>query len=160
MKKNVLIILGAAVTALLAGCSTTPVALAPVGPNPAGVQTASTQGQLEVFSALSGRREGNNPTWYQHTDYSVYNYQGKKLEHVWNTTGYYEQTPRTIALPVGKYIVEARANNVLQARVPVLIKPGEITRVHLDGHWQPPSDTPQTEVVRAPGGYPVGWHAE
>src|ERR1700722_9160637 len=116
MKRNVLIILGAVVTALLAGCSTTtPVVLAPVGPNPARVPTASAQGQLEVFSALSGRREGNNPTWYQHTDYSVYNSQGKKLEQVWNSTGHYDQTPRVIALPAAKYIIEARANNILEA---------------------------------------------
>jgi hypothetical protein len=57
----------------------------------------------------------------------------------------------------GKYIVRARAKGILRVEVPVLIKSVEITRVHLDGNWQPPAEAPKTELVRAPAGYPVGW---
>jgi hypothetical protein len=77
--------------------------------------------------------------------------------HVDNNTGYYSENPRLINLPSGKYIVEARAKDMLQAKVPVVIKPGEVTRVHLDGNWQPLAETPKTELVKAPAGYPVGW---
>jgi hypothetical protein len=160
MKKNNLIIMGAAITVLITGCSTTPVTLAPVGPNPAGIQTTAAEGRLEVFSALSGHSEGNNPAWYQDSDYYLCDAHGRRLKQVDNNTGYYSETPRLINLPAGKYIVEARAKGVLRAKVPVVIKPGEITRVHLDGNWQPLAQTPETEVVKAPAGYPVGWRAD
>jgi hypothetical protein len=159
MKANVLIIWGAAVVLLFAGCSTVPVAMAPVGPNPAQLPTASNSGQLEVFSALSGRMEGNNPTWYQHTDYYVCNSRGKELRRVDNSIGHYTQRPRIVTLPPGNYIIEARAKDVLSVEVPVLVKSGEITRVHLDGQWQPISGASKTELVFTPGGYPVGWSA-
>lgn len=151
-----LILLGAAgAISLLSGCSSTPMALAPVGPNPAGFRAATASGQLEVFSALSARREGNNPTWYQHSDYYICNEQGKHLKHVDNSTGYYAQAPRMVTLPAGKYIVKARAKNAFWTIVPVVVEPGEITKVHLDGQWQPPAKN--TELVMAPAGYPVGW---
>jgi hypothetical protein len=160
MKKSILIMMGAAVAILVTGCSTTPMAFAPVGPNPAGFQAITARGQLEVFSALSERTEGNNPNWYQHSDYYLYDSHGRRLEHVDNNTGHYDQSPRLLNLPPGRYIVEARAKDMLRAEVPVVIKPGEITRVHLDGNWQPPSDTPMPKLVNAPAGYPVGWRVD
>jgi hypothetical protein len=156
MKKNILI-MGAAVAILVTGCSTTPTAFAPVGPNPAAFQATGANGQLEVFSALSRRIEGDNPTWYQHSDYYVCDSRGRRLEHVDNNTGYYDQSPRLINLPPGKYLVKARAIDMVQAEVPVVIKPGEITRVHLDGNWRPLAETPDTSVVKSPAGYPIGW---
>jgi hypothetical protein len=158
MKKNNLILLGAAgIISLLAGCSTAPVALAPVGPAPAGISTTMGNGQLEVYSALSGRTEGNNPSWRQHSDYYIYDNQGKRLQLVDNAAGHYASSPRTVALPAGNYIVKARAKGALWTKTPVVIEPGEITRVHLDGQWQPEADTSQ--LVYGPDGYPVGWSA-
>lgn len=159
MKKGILIMMGAAVAIMATGCSTTPVAFAPIGPNPAGIQTTAANGQLAVFSALSGRAEGDNPIWYQHSDYYICDSHGRRLEHVENSTGHYAQSPRVISLPPGKYIVVARAKDVLKAKVPVVIKPGEITRVHLDGNWKPLGEPP-TDVVEAPAGYPVGWRGD
>ena len=158
MKGNIFAI-PAALALLAAGCAATPVAVAPIGPNPAVLQSTASNGQLEVFSALSGRREGDNPTWYQHTGYYIYSRHGRPLEHVNNTVGYYSQAPSIVALPPGKYIVEARAKDALCMKVPVVIKAGEITRVHLDGDWQPSSGASGKELVRAPGGYPIGWRA-
>jgi hypothetical protein len=160
MKKNILIIMGAAMTILITGCSTAPVTLAPVGPNPAALQTTAADGQLQVFSALSGRVEGDNPTWYQHSDYYLCDADGRIMKHVDNAIGYYAQDPRLIALPPGKYMVKARAKGVMRAEVPVVIKSGEITRVHLDGKWQPLAQIPKTEVLKAPAGYPVGWPSD
>lgn len=144
---------------VLAGCSTTPVGLATVGPNPVGLQTTSANGQLIVYSALSGHGEGNNPTWYRHTDYYICNQNGRRIEDVRNNRGYYSETPRTVTLPAGKYVVEAQAKGLLRVRVPVVIKAGEITIVHLDGDWQPGSTVAQNEIVSSPPGYPVGWRA-
>jgi opacity protein-like surface antigen len=160
MKKSTLIMMGTAVATLLASCATAPVALAPVGPNPADFQTSAGTGQLEVFSALSGRAEGSNPTWYKHTDYYLCDSQGRTMEHVINNPGHYAQRPRLINLAPGQYIVEARAKDTLRINVPVVIKAGEITSVHLDGSWQPPTDAPRTELVYDANGSPVGWHSE
>jgi hypothetical protein len=159
MKKSILIISEIALICLLAGCSSTPVALAPVGPSPIYSLPTAGKGQLEVFSALSGRVEGDNPTWYQHSDYYVCNTRGRRLEHVDNAIGEYSEAPRIVTLPPGKYIVKARAKGILLAEVPVIIEPGQITKVHLDGNWQPQATARKTELVKAPAGYPVGWRA-
>lgn len=160
MKKRTLITMGtAAVVLFLAGCASTARVSGPVGPDPAEVQLAAPDGQLEVYSAPSGQTEGNNPTWFQYSDYYIYDHYGRRLEHVDNSRGYYSKQPSIINLPPGKYIIEARAKGTLQARVPVVIKAGETTRVHLDGNWQPPADAPAKELVSGPEGYPVGWRA-
>lgn len=158
MKKSILVLAAVGGVLLLTGCSSTPVAFAPVGPNPAVVGTSGGSGQLEVFSALSGRSEGNNPTWYQHSDYYICNDQGQRLDHVDNAVGYYARAPRIVTLPPGKYFVKAHAKGALWTTVPVVIASGEITKVHLDGQWQPPASN--AELVREPAGYPVGWRAE
>jgi hypothetical protein len=158
MKKNILIIMGAAVI-LATGCATRPVTLAPVGPNPMEFQVSTTDGQLEVFSAVTGRGEGNDPTWNKHTDYYLCDAQGRTLEHVRNSPGHYAQRPRLINLPAGKYIVKARGKDMLRADVPVIIQAGETTSVHLDGNWQPPAGTAPTELVYDPEGRPIGWQS-
>lgn len=155
--KKMLIIMGAAAAVVLAGCATKQVSMAPVGPNPGNVAVATGNGQLEVFSALSARFEGNDPTWLQHSDYYIYTAHGRRVKHVTNAIGYYSSSPRLIALPAGEYLVKARAKGALWTTVPVVIKSNETTRVHLDGKWQP--NAPGAEVVMAPEGYPVGWRA-
>jgi hypothetical protein len=159
--KKMLIIMAATAALALSGCATTrPRTLsgvAPVGPNPGNVALTAGNGQLEVFSALSGRTEGNNPTWLQHSDYNIYTTRGRRVKHVMNAAGYYSTLPRLVKLPAGEYIVKARAKGALWTTVSVVIKPGEITRVHLDGKWEP--NAPGAEIVMAPEGYPVGWRA-
>jgi hypothetical protein len=158
--KRVYIFLGAGVVSLLIGCASTPVALAPVGPNPVGSESMAPEGGLQVFSSLVGRSEGDNPTWYQHTDYYVYDLHGKLVKHVDNATGYYAEAPRRVTLPAGRYLVKAQANDYFWVEVPVTIERGQTTRVHLDDNWKLPAQTPKTELVSLPNGNPVGWHAE
>lgn len=157
--KYVSTVAGAVLISLLTGCSSTPVAVAPVGPNPAGGKSYARNGQLEVFSALTSRTEGDNPTWFQHTDYTVYDQKGKTVKRVANEAGYYALSPRLVTLPPGKYIVQAEAKDYLSVKVPVVIKPGQITRVHLDDAWKP-ANTPKTEIVSLPSGNPVGWNLD
>jgi hypothetical protein len=162
--KRIPIIFGTAIASLLLGCSTTPVALAPVGPNPTRAANMSANGQLEVYSALQTQRDGNeydpDPAWYQHTDYMVYDLNGKRVRHVFNTVGHYEEAPNVITLPAGSYLVAARAQGLLQVKVPVVIESGRTTRVHLDAKWRVPAGTSKGELVEIPGGYPVGWRAD
>jgi hypothetical protein len=140
------------------------VALAPVGPNPAGAANGATKttGHLEVYSALTECHEGDeydtNPMWYQHTDYVVCNSNGERIRHVFNTVGHYAQRPRRIDLPPGEYLVKAEAKDYMAVEIPVIIRPGRTTRVHLDGAWHP--SIPNSEVVSAPAGYPVGWRRD
>jgi hypothetical protein len=162
--KNIPVILGTALVSLLLGCTSTPVALAPVGPNPAGPLNMATTGRLEVFSAQHTCRDGNefdpSPSWYQHTDYTVYNLNGKRVRHVFNSVGHYEEAPAVITVPPGRYLVSARAQGYLRVKVPVVIESGRTTRVHLDAKWNPPAGTPKAELVEVPGGYPVGWRTD
>ncbi len=146
-----------ALTSALLGCAT-PVTVGLVGPNPAAVENPNRHGQLKVFSALTPRFEGTNPTWYQHTDYTVCNPQGGTIKRVNNTVGYYSSEPRIINLPPGNYLVKAEAKDYLSVTVPVVIDSGRITKVHLDGAWRP-ADNRKTALVTLPGGNPVGWSA-
>lgn len=163
--RNVYMFLGAGLVSGLIGCSSTPVDLAPVGPNPAGIQNMASKGQLQVFSSLAEESDdqsqgSTDPSWHQHTDYSIFNSQGERVEHVENSIGHYERTPRLVALPAGRYVVKAQAKDYFWVEVPVIIEPGRTTKVHLDDKWQPPTNTSKKGLVDLPNGNPVGWPAE
>lgn len=150
---------------VLIGCSSTPVVLAPVGPNPTGIRSAASQGELQVFSSLEEESDDQNqgssdPIWHQHTDYTIYDTQGNRVERVDNTTGHYARSPRLVALPAGQYVVKAEAKDYFVAEVPVTIEPGRTTKVHLDGKWQPPANTSTNGLVSMPNGVPAGWRAD
>jgi hypothetical protein len=163
--KSLYILLSAGFISLVVGCSSTPVALAPVGPNPGGPQRTASQGELLVFSSLVEQSDNQNqgstdPTWFNHTDYGIYTVQGKLVERVLNRAGHYTQAPRLVTLPAGHYVVKAEAKGYFRVEVPVTVEGGRTTRVHLDGNWKPPVDGSQKTVVSLPNGIPVGWRAE
>src|SRR5208337_4182405 len=158
--KSVIFLLGTGMILLLVGCSSTPVILAPVGPNPAGVESMASQGKLQVFSGWVGRTEGDNPTWYQHTSYFMYDLHGKMVRHVDNTIGRYEQAPCRVALPAGRYLVKAKADDYLWVAVPVTIEGGRTTRVHLADNWKTALDASKSALVNMPNGNPIGWRAD
>lgn len=159
MKKRILLTVTGAVVLLLAGCASTPRALGPVGPGPSEIQSETTEGQLEVFTAPTGRVEGN-PAWFQYSGFYLYDRYGKRLEHLDSSQEYYSKRPGVVHLPPGKYIVEARGHEMLQARVGVVIKSGKTTTVYLDGSWQPPPGARADKLVISPRGLPIGWRAE
>lgn len=163
--KAMLAIIGFGIAGLLSGCVSPPraaVAVGPVGPNPVAPRSGSAQGGLEVFSRLSARTDDQNqestyPIWYQHTDYYLCDASGKALRNVFNVAGHFDGDPKIVNLPAGRYIVEAQSASDYWVQVPVTIKMGETTRVHLDGNWAPPSYATKNEVVTMPNGKPVGW---
>jgi hypothetical protein len=75
----------AAGVASLVGCASTPVAVKPVGPDPLGDKSLTSQGRLQVFSRLSPRSDDQNqgsgdPVWYQHSRYAIYTQDGRLIE--------------------------------------------------------------------------------
>lgn len=145
--------------AMLTGCSTAPVALAPVGPDPLGDNTHAATGQLEVYSGLVGRSRGDDPAWFQHADYTIYQ-NGRRVEYVRNTTGDYAKRPHVISLPPGRYVVKTEAQDYLHVEVPVVIDAGRRTTVHLDNGWHPDALASKSQIVTLPSGHAVGWNAE
>ncbi len=149
--------------ALVAGCATTPpVTVSQVGPNPNGLTINSEKGGLEVYSRLSQRSDDQNqgstdPIWYQHTSYAIYNTDGSLVKNVQNAPWHYDKAPARVMLPPGDYLVKARSADYFWVRVPVVVKSGEVTRVHLDDLWSPPADAAKGAVVRMPNGRPIGW---
>jgi hypothetical protein len=97
------------------------------------------------------------PIWYQHTDYYLFDADGKPLKQVFNVAGHYDPDPRIVTLPAGRYIVEAQSAPTYWVKVPVMIKRGATTRVHLDGNWAPPGYADKAQVVALPDGRPIGW---
>jgi hypothetical protein len=149
---------------LLASCASQSISLPPVGPGPVATGVASTNlGYLCVFSerepVTEGVGWGANPTFYQHSDYSIYNGIGKLVKRVNNTIGHYETGPRLVPLLPGTYAVKARGKDFLSVNVPVAIEPAQITNVHLDDRWEPVPGTPKNQLVTTPSGSPVGWRA-
>jgi hypothetical protein len=84
-------LLDPAVISLLVGCSSMPVSLGPVGPNPVGARSEAAEGELEVFSQVVAQQDDRNqagdgePMWHVHTDYSICNLNGKLVKQVENT---------------------------------------------------------------------------
>lgn len=163
--KSVHILLGAGLISLLAGCASSPVAVAPVGPNPDGGPILAAGGELEVFSYQTEQSDNQNqgsrdPAWHQHTDYYLYDQQHRLIKHVHNCVGHYETAPRRVALAAGRYFIQAQANDYLWVKVPVTIEAGRITKVHLDDQWRQPGNASVKQLVCLPNGYPVGWRAQ
>jgi hypothetical protein len=145
------------------GCSSTPrhLVLAPIGPPPGLSLETSSPGSLQVFSALDPSPDFNaSPYRYRHTDYQVYSADGTNLVHtVCNDTGKAAGGPARVELPTGRYQVVARANGYGPVTVPVVIRAGQVTTLHLEGsHWWPRSSPIfEANPVRLPGGQIVGW---
>jgi hypothetical protein len=104
-------------------------------------------------------QQTDDPVWYQHSAYIIYDEQGKRVRHVGNTVGKWDETPQIVTLPAGRYTIKARAEGCLAVKVPVLIETGKTTVVHLESGWRAPTAPPGTDLVRAPAGYAVGWLA-
>jgi hypothetical protein len=158
--KSVFLLLGVAAASLfLAGCASHPLALAPVGPNPAITPLNSPFGFLQVFTAQDGETEGDNPTWYRHSDYEITTMTGRRVMRVGNAAGHYSVSPRLVTLEPGRYIVKARGADSLRVQAPVVIRRGLTTRLHLDNAWEPAAGFARADIVRDPDGNPVGWSA-
>jgi len=163
MKKTNLALLGGIILALLAGCSSSPVVLDPVGPAPAHQAAYRAQGALRVFTAVETHEIGDNTYYYPHTGYSIYTTSGKLWKYVPNHTANEDETPARVTIPAGQYTVKAQANFdvwgtvAYPVTVPVVIQEDRTTEIHLDADWKIPTNSSTNDLVYLPGGKPVGW---
>lgn len=126
--------------ALLAGCAADQIrtVLAPVSPASglsAAMPPETRTGVLVVYSAFDvnpgiNRRDSERPVG---TDYQILTADGRPLQFVHNDSGTILQQPVPVKLPAGKYRVVALANGAGRVTVPVIIAPGRLTTVHLEG---------------------------
>lgn len=158
--KGINFILGAAIASMLAGCSTTPIVLNPVGPPPPGATAPPHQGYLQVYTPTEARNEGED-TYYPHSGYHIYTASGVRWKHVPNRIDTTDESPMVVVLPAGNYKIVARADGYGRITVPVVINGGTLTEVNLET-WNRKKTPPNNEaaVVQLPNGYVVGWRAE
>jgi hypothetical protein len=168
------------------GCASSPrgTLLETVGPDPNGVAQAAKDGFLRVYSALQlapvnvemedsiSKLEFSPEDGFMkkevlhttaHSGYSIYTTDGKQLKYVPNSKGMNDSNPTTVELPAGCYLVEADTEEydsfLHPVVVPVLVKSGLITVVHLDGAWSYSSAPSGSAAVKFPNGHVIGWRA-
>ena len=161
-KYNALLI-GAAIAGLLTGCATQPVKVSTVGPQaPAGTtisraDLSGDRGYLCVYSDTKTREIGENTFYYTHTPYAIYNQSGARVRWVRNHIGDMDETPTRVTLPVGHYNVVAQSTSYGRVTVPIIVRGGKETDLHLDHMWQPSPNIVSNSLVHLPDGEPVGW---
>ena len=147
-----------AIFPLLAGCASTPVALAPVGPEPANNhESYISKGYIKVFSDTETHEIGDGPAYYPHTGYNIYDESGKRLQYVANHIGDMDESPSLVKIPKGNYAVVAESSAYGRVSVPVVVQAGKTTILHLDQGWRPSAMISTNELVRLPDGEAVGW---
>lgn len=163
--KTINLFLGAAITAMAAGCSTTLPVLDRVGPPPPKIGSAAGEGSLVVYTATETHPDGDSTFYYPHSGYAIYTPDGKRFKWVENHVSLNDESPTLTTLPAGNYDVHAQSD-FGPVIVPVLIKPFKTTKVNLESATARKSrNTNDTSVVWIPKGrsrayYEVGPRAE
>lgn len=142
---------------IFAGCQSQPVTLSAVGPAPASSQLRTANGYLKVFSATEAHVDGDI-SYYPHKGYCILSDSGKMLHYVNNHIGTMDEAPSLVTVPAGHYQVIADAEGYGRVTVPVEIRGGRTTVLHLERDWKPAPGT-AGDMVRLPGGGAVGWSA-
>lgn len=89
------------------------------------------KGYLTVYSATDRSVDGELP-YYAHSPYEIYTIDGRPFKRVENHLSASDETPETVSLPTGSYVVEARSENDGYIRRLVTIKAGLRTVLNPD----------------------------
>ena len=161
MSKLCRTILGIGFAALLAGGAfARPTAVREAaGPQPRGLNLRV--GFLTVYSATQEHLESDNTYRYPHTDYRIYTRDGRFCEWVSNALSASDEMPERVILPSGEYRVVAESETEGTVSVPVVIRTGHTTELHLERNkdWTPPMLARASDFVRLPNGQPIGFRA-
>lgn len=147
----------AAIIPLVAGCATKPIALSPVGPEPAKTVAYAPSGYIKVFSDTEEHVIGDGPHYYPHTGYTIFEKTGRSVEYVPNHIGDMDEVPTLVRIPVGDYKIVAQSSAYGRVTVPVIVQSGKTTVLHLDRGWSPAANIASNKLVRLPDGEAVGW---
>ena len=184
--KTLSLIIVATTSAFAVGNASTPTGtrLDPVGPDPRQAVPGATAGFVQVYSAWQPAPLNTELEDYvaktqfspedgllkkdflytkAHDNYSIYSSDNKFLKRVLNARGLNDSNPARVELPAGSYLVETDTLEydtfLHPVLVPVQIKPGLVTVVHLDGGGCA-NATKETPMVTLPNGEVVGWCAD
>jgi hypothetical protein len=149
--------LGAAMISFFVGCASHPVVTSPVGPEPIERSALNANGYLQVFSETEDHVAGDGPPYRLHTGYAILDRSGKQVKYVQNHVGEMDEMPTLVDIPAGSYRVVAQSASYGRVTVPVVIREGKATLVHLDREGKVPLTVPESDVVRLPDGEIVGW---
>jgi len=137
--------------------------VAPVGPAPAAAAADPAYGQLTVNSAYNVNAPPPTvPDYIRiHTDYDIFTADGRLLRTVHNSGGTWGQDAIPVALAAGSYRVVARAKGYGVITIPIVIRPREMTFLHLEGstNWNDDKALAASNPVRLPNGRIIGWRA-
>jgi len=148
--------------ALGLGCwaSAQPVAVTQrVGPQPPGFNPRV--GFLKVNSATTEFLESDNTYRYPHTDYRIYTSDGRFVGWVQNSISRSDEMAERVPLLSGSYQIVAESETEGTVSVPVVIRTGHTTVLHLerDKDWNPPEHARESDLVHLPNGQPIGFRA-
>jgi hypothetical protein len=94
-------------------------------------RTERPYGYLTVYSATDRAEDGDLP-YYPHSSYAIYTMDGMLFKQVENHLSATDETPDSVSLPIGSYVVEARSDNSGYVRRPVTINSGQRTILDLE----------------------------
>ena len=145
---------------LLASCADMPATAVreTAGPQAGGIYPH--EGFLEVYSATEEHFDGDT-SYYPHTDYRVLTRDGSVFKQVHNAISPSDEIPATVTLPSGAYTVVAESETSGMVSVPVIVRTGRTTVLHLekDRDWTPPALARESDLIRLPNGQPIGFRA-
>ena len=168
-----------------AGCASGPQGnrMQAVGPSPNEPSNGNGNGSLQVYSALDLAPVDYEMTTYaqrtgfpmendsikstmlhttSHSSYEIYSSNGALVKHVNNSKSGNNPNPEIVSLQPGSYLVEGDTEEYDSVShpviIPVRIKSGLTTTVHLDGKWNLASSGNSSDMVKFPNGHTVGWH--
>jgi hypothetical protein len=157
-RRHPLIAIGTMV--LLASCASMPATAVreTAGPQPGGLYPH--EGRLEVYSATEEHFDGDT-AYYPHTDYRVLTRDGSVLKEVRNAISRSDEIPATVTLPSGVYTVVAESETSGIVSMPVVVRTGRTTVLHLerDKDWTPPALARESDLIHLPNGQPIGFRA-
>lgn len=147
----------------LSGCVTShpSLVLDPVGPSPGLSSGRNPEGSLIVFSSFDPHGAPGGMDRQAHTSYEILTVDGKLLQKVHNDPGNLVGGPTVVHLATGSYHVLARANGYGLVTVPVVIRGGKETIIHLEGGgaWPNREEMIRANAVRLPDGRVAGWRS-
>ncbi len=122
-------------------------------------------GLLIVYTATEQWPEvisGDDTYRYPHTGYEIYATDERAVKTVRNALSNWDEWPTLVELREGKYIVRALSQTFGLVSVPVIIKTGKLTELHLERprDWEPvAAKVRNSHYCLLPTGQVIGYRA-